>query len=101
MDWMDGKQNGSEKGNPCRTFVSSLLPEKPHQFFGSEEYHDTCQQVESHIRDVVADWVQLPEPIVNRITENTNGLIGTGSSQGKNLFDIRPFQTADLLILDD
>jgi hypothetical protein len=38
--------------------------------------HDTCEDVKEDICDVITQWIELPEVVINGIAKHPDGLIG-------------------------
>ena len=62
-----------------------------------EKDEKAVQKVEKDIGQVIAERVELPDPIVNGITEHPNRLVGP-STGDEHIDDVPPIQTLDLWI---
>jgi hypothetical protein len=60
--------------------------------------HDTGKDIKEDICDMITQWIEFPEVVINGITQNPNGLIGDSLPQGKYRTYIFPAQTSDLSI---
>jgi len=98
MDRMGGKQKRTAQ--PDTEMGIWLLPfsqirrQEPER----QKDHDTGEDVEKNVRDTITHGVQLPEFIINGITEHANGLVSGALLKSKNLNDISPIEASDLWI---
>jgi hypothetical protein len=60
--------------------------------------HDASKDVEEDVRDVITEWIELPEIIIDSITQNSDGLVSRALSKSEDLKYISPIEAFNLWI---
>jgi hypothetical protein len=62
----------------------------------SKKDHDTRKDIKEDICDMITQWIEFPEVVINGITQNPNRLIGGGLMKGEDSLDVFPVETLHL-----
>ncbi len=60
--------------------------------------HDTGEDIKKDVCDVITQWIELPEMIIDSITQDPNGLVSGSLLKSKDLKDISPVEAFNLSI---
>jgi hypothetical protein len=66
-----------------------------------KEDHDTSENVEEDVRDVITEWIELPEIVIDCVTQNPNWLIRRPLHICKYVLNIPPTKTPNLRVFID